>query len=150
MVVITGRKCTPLIADECMGKSDFFTVQGHVFEVAKSIGIGEWTVFPPTFPVIAALFVIGATTIAIGTRENFPFRINFHIKGIAPSFSINFKNMGIGVVTPYSLATEFHIFGRLRADIGGGRTSLGTINPAVGSPSEAIRYGMGVFQAEPG
>src|SRR6185503_12454331 len=112
----------------------------------KTIGmrIGQGPMFSPALHVITALDVVKAALIApIGAGVKPPFAVEFHTKRISASFGEQFKLARRWMIAPDGLAEKTNAF-----DGGGAGAALRSVEPAIGSPRQAVGHRMGIFQAE--
>ena len=87
IAVISGWQGVCLVNDKRMRKP-WDLMMGHCGEVAKSVRVGQRTVFAESFLIVASLNVIKASRIAaIVPRVDAPPRVKFHTKRVATSLS---------------------------------------------------------------
>ena len=103
--------------------------------------------------VITPLHIVEATGVSpVVSRENPPAGIDLEAEGIASPFAKDFVDPGAGMIAPDALPlrADGRVGTVLRtADNAGDGAPLGAVQPAIGTPAEAVGDGVRVFEAEP-
>ncbi len=131
----------------------------HHRQVAEGVGVAGWSEFPgidALHQIETALHKVptaGAAAVVTGVEA--AVRVELEAEGVAAALRENFVGAGARMVPPDHAAFEMHAR-RIRGietgtrDPARGGAPLRAVEPAVRSPNQAVRDGVGVLEPEAG
>ncbi len=125
----------------------------HGGEVAKGVGVRERSMLVEAFLEIGPLHVVKSPRVAsVVSREDASLGVDLHAERVAAPLGKDLVASGFGVIAPDQLPHRVHrllalVEARAR-HVAGHRRSLGRVDPAVGTPAQAVHNRVRVFQTK--
>ena len=119
-------------------------------KIAERIGISQRPVLAPRFLSVASLRVKHPPGLAIvGSGKDVTLGIDIQTEGVTSPFCVDFELLSFRMKPPDHLAEPFnHLTVRWVLHFPRRRTAVGTIEPTIRAPSQAVHHGMSVLESE--